>query len=59
MCMYLTVTLNTFVVQSDLEKLKSDASLTLNEAFFGQLADAAEGGEGLAVAFLQVENGLA
>ena len=42
-------------VQADLEKLKSDASLTLNEAFFGQLADAAEGGEGRAVAFLQVE----
>ena len=59
MCMYLTVTLNTFVVQSDLEKLKSDASLTLNEAFFGQLADAVEGGEGRVVAFLQVENGLA
>jgi len=39
--------------QADLEKLKSDASLTLNEAFFGQLADAAEGGEGRAVAFLQ------
>ena len=59
MCMYLTVTLNSFVVQNDLEKLKSDASLTLNEAFFGQLADAAEGGEGRAVAFLQVESGLA
>ena len=41
--------------QADLEKLKSDASLALNEAFFGQLADAAEGGEGRAVAFLQVE----
>ena len=49
---------NSFVVQADLEKLKSDASLTLNEAFFGQLADAAEGGEGRAVAFLQVEQGM-
>jgi len=39
--------------QSDLEKLKSDASLTLNETFFSQLADAAENGEGRSLAFLQ------
>ena len=49
------VILKSLVVQADLEKLKCDASLTLNEACFGQLADAAEGGEGRAVAFLQVE----
>jgi len=39
--------------QIDLEKLKSDASLTLNEAFFSQLADAANDNEGRAAAFLQ------
>ena len=39
---------NSFVVQADLEKLKSDASLTLNEAFFGHLLGYnKKGGEGL------------
>ena len=42
------------IFQIDLEKLKSDASLTLNEAFFSQLADAANDNEGRAAAFLQV-----
>ena len=42
------------IFQIDLEKLKSDASLTLNEAFFSQLADAANDNKGRAAAFLQV-----
>ena len=46
---------NAVMGQNDLEKLKSDASLTLNETFFSQLADAAENGEGRSLAFLQVK----